>query len=628
MRDEGTADTTMSPPRAPRRRLRVRSLLLLVVFVPIIGMILVAGTSASDTLDERRAAVHLQDETSDLVAIVDARAAVARESTQSAVVTVAADLGVGIDELSALYDVDYAAALATARAGVDEDPTLQSLPELQEGLDDLRALRTSLDAGTATFEDSGDTFDGLIGAIDDVWRSRLARLEEQVTSASLPGSVHARLDDVQATFDALSTGDRRALLSIELIQVGPDAAKIGELVSAEARFDAAVEDLAAAEGHTGDSLAELHGDPASQRFERTLRSAADDLVAGRPSPLATDPFAFGEAFVDGAPWSTNLTNLVQAAAADMREEAATRADAATRDLWTRVGTAAALTVLALASALLLARSVSRPIRRLEGAAHQIHDGRFALDPLGTSGPRELADTASAFNEMAFTLAAVEAHAVALADDPDAPILNSQLPGRTGRALQVALNRLRSSIRRAEQQRRELEQAATHDGLTGLLNRSAAFAMIEHDLSRAQREDRRMMALFIDLDGLKGINDAHGHAAGDDALRLTAEALRSSTRQSDVVARLGGDEFLIAGIVLEDPDEVRVLAERVREAVAGQELACPDGGMPLRCSIGVALTGDVGDTVDSLVRKADTALYTAKREGRDRVAWHDPSAAGR
>jgi diguanylate cyclase (GGDEF)-like protein len=426
----------------------------------------------------------------------------------------------------------------------------------------------------------------------------------------------------------LRSGDQRAQFTIQLLQVGPDPVQLAGLVGAESRFDAAVEDLADAGGHTGAALATLQADAASRRFETTLRGAADDLVAGRVSPLTSDPLAFGDAFVDGAPWSARLTDLVQAAATDLREEAAIRADAATRDLWTRVGTGVALTVLALACALLLARSVTRPIRRLEGAAHQIHDGRFALDPLEAGGPRELADTASAFNEMAFTLAAVESHAVALADDPDAPILNSQLPGRTGRALQVALNRLRSSIRRAEQQRRELEQAATHDGLTGLLNRRAAFAMLEHDLARASREDRRMMALFIDLDGLKEINDAHGHAAGDDALRLTAEALQGSTRQSDVVARLGGDEFLVAGIVFEDADEVGALAERVRTAVASQELGCPDGPMPLRCSIGVALTTDPGDSVDSLVRKADTALYTAKREGRDRVAWHDPSAAGR
>jgi diguanylate cyclase (GGDEF)-like protein len=135
----------------------------------------------------------------------------------------------------------------------------------------------------------------------------------------------------------------------------------------------------------------------------------------------------------------------------------------------------------------------------------------------------------------------------------------------------------------------------------------------------------MMALFIDLDGLKAINDVHGHAAGDDALTLTAEALRATTRQSDVVARIGGDEFLVAGMVIEGRDEVHQLAERIREAVADQELACAGGPVELHCSIGVALTEQDDETVDSLVRKADAALYDAKRAGRNRVAFHDDPA---
>jgi diguanylate cyclase (GGDEF)-like protein len=321
--------------------------------------------------------------------------------------------------------------------------------------------------------------------------------------------------------------------------------------------------------------------------------------------------------------------MVRAAATDLRELAAAQAHSATRDLQTRLGLAALLTVLALTSTVLVSRSVVRPIRRLEAAARQIHDGRFDIDPIEAGGPRELADTASAFNDMAFTLAAVEAHAVALADDPDAPILDIQLPGRTGRALQVALNRLRSSIRGAEKHRRDLQEAATHDGLTGLLNRTAAYVMIERDMSRAEREGGQVMALFIDLDGLKLINDVHGHAAGDDALCLTADALRAATRSSDVVARIGGDEFLVAGIVTDEVAEVGALAERIRQAVADREVACPEEQVPLRCSIGVAVTKAGDDTVESLVRKADAALYVAKTRGRDQVVWHeDPHNAER
>ena len=627
MREEGTAEGGSETWRGhgpDRRRLRVRSLLLLVVLVPTLGMVLVAGASASATLDERRAAADLQSEAADLAALVDARAAAAGEATQTAVVTVAASLGVGIDALSDLYGIDYRAELAEARAAVDTDPTLRSLPDVADDLDRLDDLRDRVDAEEVTFEDAQAVFDDLVGAFDGVWRDRFERLDGQVTAASLPGSVHARLDVVGSSFDALTWGDRRAQLTIRLLLVESDPAQIANLIAAQSQYDSAIERLERVGPQVASALASLDA-AAGRRFDTTLRQAAGDLVAGDPSPLTEDPSAFGDAFVDGAPWAASLADLVQAAARDLREEASRQADAATRDLLTQVVTAAALTVLALVGALVLARSVTRPVHRLENAAHQIHAGRFDLEPIEAGGPRELAQTASAFNDMAFTLAAVEAHAVALADDPEAPVLSSELPGRTGRALQVALNRLRSSIRRADEHRRELERAATHDGLTGLMNRNAAFTMIEHDLSRALREERAMMALFIDLDGLKAINDVHGHAAGDDALTLTAEALRATTRQSDVVARIGGDEFLVAGMVIEGRDEVHQLAERIREAVADQELACAGGPVELHCSIGVALTEQDDETVDSLVRKADAALYDAKRAGRNRVAFHDDPA---
>jgi diguanylate cyclase (GGDEF)-like protein len=230
--------------------------------------------------------------------------------------------------------------------------------------------------------------------------------------------------------------------------------------------------------------------------------------------------------------------------------------------------------------------------------------------------------ARAFNEMSSTLAAVERHAVALAADIDAPVLREQLPGPTGRALQVALDHLRSSMQVAEQHRRELERAATHDGLTGLLNRAAAFEVVTRDLLRAERGGGRVVALYLDLDGLKPINDAHSHAAGDDALRLTAEALRSATRASDVVARLGGDEFLVAGVLGEKGDdaaEAEELAERVREAVSARMVEVTEGEIPLGCSIGIAVAG-WDTTVEALINEADRALLEAKRRGKDRISW--------
>jgi diguanylate cyclase (GGDEF)-like protein len=238
-----------------------------------------------------------------------------------------------------------------------------------------------------------------------------------------------------------------------------------------------------------------------------------------------------------------------------------------------------------------------------------------------SGPREVADTIVAVDELTAVLAAVESFTVTLAEDPTSESLDVPLPGRTGVALQTTLDRLRESVRDAEKQRVELHKVATHDGLTGVLNRTAALAAVKRELGRAQRGGAAVLLLFIDLDGLKEINDTYGHAAGDEAIRLAAKALRTEARGSDVVARLGGDEFLVAGTCNETRGDLPSLARRIHRAVAHQSLSIDGITMPLRCSIGVAMSNP-GDEVESLIHEADQALYEAKRRGRNQVFWRN------
>jgi diguanylate cyclase (GGDEF)-like protein len=281
-----------------------------------------------------------------------------------------------------------------------------------------------------------------------------------------------------------------------------------------------------------------------------------------------------------------------------------------------------LAAFAAVLAALAARSVSRPATRLATSARRISQGEFSVPPLRPHGPRELAETARALNDLTATLAALERYAVTLAADPRAAILDRPLPGRTGQALQVAMDRLRESIHERERHRVELQQVATHDGLTGLLNRTAAIDALGRDLSRSKRDGTPMMALFLDIDTFKRINDEYGHEVGDDALRLVADALRATTRTSDVVARLGGDEFLVSGFAVDGPEEVEAFGWRIHEAIASGPLSAGGRDVKVRCSIGIAVA-DPRDTADSLVHKADQALYAAKLRGRDQVVTYDP-----
>ncbi|MGK2948947.1 MAG: GGDEF domain-containing protein [Acidimicrobiales bacterium] len=609
-----------------RPRLGVLTLLLAVVLVPTAGLVVLAATTSSATVERRASAQQVLSDVNDLTALVDARAVVSNEEVLTVAVAIANDLGVGIDELDDFDDRDYRAEILAARQALDDDPTLHDIDALDDELAALTALRADLDEGNAAYAEASGVLQSLTSALDETWGDVFAKLRQRAASDDVAGVVFDRLIVLQSTFRALTFGNLQAGLASQIPLGPPDEADQRALLDARSRYQAAISSF---EGRLGPRATEVWSartrDASTNRFEATLTEVAEAVLAGTESSLTDDVEAYGEAFRDGAPWAVGLTDTVQAAAGDLRSEAAGAADRASTDLRAQIGLAVAVTVLALAAALLLARSVILPVRRLERAAQEIRQGRFALAPIDTSGPRELADTAAAFNDMTSTLASVEAQAVALADDPDAAMHREALPGKTGRALQVAINRLRATMRSAEDQRRELERAATHDGLTGLLNRSAALEIIERDLARAHRDGLTVMALFIDLDGLKPINDTYGHATGDDALRLTAEALVATTRGADVVARIGGDEFLVAGMATDDTSEVEALAHRIRAALADQVLVSPDGPLPLRCSIGLALSREEHATAEALIHEADVALYTAKRQGRDRVAWFHPQS---
>jgi diguanylate cyclase (GGDEF)-like protein len=167
-------------------------------------------------------------------------------------------------------------------------------------------------------------------------------------------------------------------------------------------------------------------------------------------------------------------------------------------------------------------------------------------------------------------------------------------------------------------REALREQATHDSLTGLLNRASILETLRIELSRAGRESQPVSLLIVDLDRFKLINDTHGHLVGDAVLRESARRMRAAVRRSDSVGRYGGEEFLIVLPACEG-EAARVQAERVREAVAGGPYTACGQPLTVTCSIGVASRSrpSLLDT-DALVRESDLALYRAKDRGRNRV----------
>jgi diguanylate cyclase (GGDEF)-like protein len=156
----------------------------------------------------------------------------------------------------------------------------------------------------------------------------------------------------------------------------------------------------------------------------------------------------------------------------------------------------------------------------------------------------------------------------------------------------------------------LVELSRADALTGLSNRRAFDERLAEEVARAARYREPMSLLVADVDGLKGINDRGGHRAGDFALRQVADALRAGARQTDLVARVGGDEF---AVVAPRTDEAAAasLAERIRSLVTRGEPG-------LTVSIGIATMSGDQPPIGFLRQLADTALYAAKRAGRNRV----------
>ena len=168
---------------------------------------------------------------------------------------------------------------------------------------------------------------------------------------------------------------------------------------------------------------------------------------------------------------------------------------------------------------------------------------------------------------------------------------------------------------AEQATAQMAYMAEHDFLTGLPNRSLLTDRLAQSIALAQRHGKRVALMYLDLDHFKHVNDSLGHAVGDQLLQSAAERLQACVRHSDTVSRQGGDEFVVLLAEVEAVRDATLSAEKLIEAMAAPHLI---GGHRIHAtlSIGISLYPDDGKDVETMLRNADTAMYYAKRRGRN------------
>jgi len=172
-----------------------------------------------------------------------------------------------------------------------------------------------------------------------------------------------------------------------------------------------------------------------------------------------------------------------------------------------------------------------------------------------------------------------------------------------------ISRLRGQVAQLQERVEQLDHLAHQDSLIDLPNRRGFLRELERLIARVSRYDTKGAMLFVDVDGLKMINDTFGHHAGDQALIQVADLLSSGVRKSDVCARIGGDEF---GILLENADEqsARETAARLVELIAASKFTHDGESPPLSVAIGVGLI-DASDTAESVMARADEEMYRRK-----------------
>ncbi|MEM8921884.1 MAG: diguanylate cyclase [Actinomycetota bacterium] len=429
-------------------------------------------------------------------------------------------------------------------------------------------------------------------------------LQARVRALSDAGELRRAREEAGQLLHVLAIQEFGISLSSESI-AGSRLQAIGGATPAEA---ADFERLAAATDADVDHLSSLLTADAWEDLAEIYQDSAFDEIRARVRQLPTDgtraPMPTGELvdLIGTAVTETTLLlergEVMSGIVDDLALDASDQAIARRNLVVAAVVTASLLTV---AGMWFFARRFSRRLDRVANVADAVSAGELDAHSIDDPGRDQLGALAGAVDEMTAVLAIVQRQLGAMADERyDDDVLSAEVPGTVGR-------NLRSAIRRVTNNTDQLRRQADTDHLTGLLNRRALEQQVTELLGLA-------WVVVIDLDGFKEINDTLGHHTGDEVLIGVARLLTSSVRSDDLVCRAGGDEFIIA--MTGSWVEVTETAERVQRRLE-ETITTSAGEIGVGASIGVVAIEET-DTFDRALRRADKAMYDAKRAGKGRV----------
>jgi diguanylate cyclase (GGDEF)-like protein len=611
--------------------------LLVAVLLPITILAIAAGALLSERYATARQASSVAGEIVTLNGLVTLRSLLDQERFPVEASLRARQLGFEIPNIASMYGFSTVSE-SGARAAVDVQLRLlgRAVPAgFTSGLD---VLRRRIDRGQITATPADLAFNGLSSLLLGAFAERLSVLAQRTAKLSQAAGLNRALGTLSDANDALAAGgsEPSELSDVYLSAGAQRASALSSLGAQIALFDQASSRLRGAVGPARAAFEALQRDRAWRQFESAVAAAAagaaapasavgSSVGASALSPGLARLLPLADVFRSGMSGIGQLYGLVAKAELGVHDSAvslrASSADAL-RTLLIETLIAVALTI---AVALLLARSITRPLRRLEDRARAVSGGDLELPCLPASGPKETAVVSQTFNDLVGNLRLMEQKTRALAECCfEDPVLAEPLPGRLGEALHESVLVLSGSIVERESLQHRLAYQATHDALTGLHNRAAVNEFLEQALARCGRSGQPLAVLFIDLDDFKRANDTHGHAVGDAILKQIALRMTQAARRGDFLARLGGDEFLVIAEGIGDGAEASAIGARL-VAAASQPIDLDDLRVSVGACVGITFALDAAaEEPSQLLARADLAVYRAKRAGHAHVEVYDES----
>jgi diguanylate cyclase (GGDEF)-like protein len=595
-------------------RLWVRMLALLAV--PLLTV--TAGAAVIGLRKEQAAhrAAEVERTSKHLAGVVRLGYHLVDESSAASIPVAAAGFQLDVSVLERTLGFSVAARQRNARAAVDADLAAMHGDLWAAGvIRTLTPIRRTIDGGRSDIAQVG-AYSTLLRIVQDRALDLTRDLDETADAGGT--GVGADVERLRLAYQALSAATNEfPVYFLAFLPTGDTYRTREYLAGQHTVYLRNVDELSQSTATGLPEWSAFAGDKGTRAFSAGVEQALE----APPSTTGALPTTLLSMFYAGEKRSALLRALVARSLTTVDETSHAEAAAARRSFGLTIAGAALVALLSLLGGWQLGRTVGRPLHVLADRARQVSAGQLDPEPVKARGAREVVAVAEAVNDLVGNMRLLHRQAEALAGgDLADPSLDTAVPGALGASMQRSVERLSESLAARDELEQRLRHEATHDTLTGLLNRAAATVALDSAVGQARRSGQQLALLLLDVDEFKAVNSAHGHRVADELLREVGDRFAAIAADPVAVARLDSDEFVLVAEI-EGVDDAVDLAERALAAVRAP-VTVGEATVLATASIGLALTVGGEETTESMLRDAASAVRRAKAAGGNRVEVFD------